>query len=76
VTLHQGLGLDDALLTDLAAATVRGASRTRVRACRTAFWLREYAWAHAEIVHGNDRSEIRDQLRVAAEKVLASPAPA
>jgi thiamine kinase-like enzyme len=72
VTLHQGLSLDDALMIELAEELL-GASvlQQRVRDCLVAFWLREYAWAHAELTCGNDRSEIREQIRLSSEKLAA-----
>jgi aminoglycoside phosphotransferase (APT) family kinase protein len=72
VTLHQGLALDDALLVELSEELLgASASQRRVRDCLLAFWLREYAWAHAELTVGNDRSEIREQLRLSFEKLGA-----
>lgn len=73
VTLHQGLSLDDTILVELACELL-GSSRSkntesRVRDCLTAFWLREYAWAHAELASGNDRDEICEQIRVSSNKL-------
>jgi len=67
VTLHQGLEYDDALLPSLAQALTSSEQiDKRVTDCLTAFWLREYAWAHAELTKGNDRAEIRLQRNTAA----------
>ena len=76
VTLHQGLSLDDTLLQDLAEELLGAPQpQRRVGDCLAAFWLREYAWAHAEIEGGNDRPEIHEQLRVSAERLAAQPQP-
>lgn len=70
VTLHQGLFLDDDILEELSESLVGDAlSEERLRVCVTAFWLREYAWAHAELWQGNDRDEIHDQLRTSSRKL-------
>lgn len=73
VTLHQGLAVDEALLDEMAAELVgisdAQGTRQRVRDCLAAFWLREYAWAHAEVANGNDREAIREQIRVSSEKL-------
>jgi len=72
VTLHQGLGLDGSSLQGLAAAyhghPVDGGHLHR---CLIAFWLREYAWAHSELHHGNRRREIEAQLASAAARLGA-----
>jgi thiamine kinase-like enzyme len=70
VTLHQGLGMDDASLGELVRAwSDDGMPPQRLTACLTAFWLREYAWAHAELVHGNRRPEVAAQLETAAARL-------
>jgi aminoglycoside phosphotransferase (APT) family kinase protein len=73
VTLHQGLSLDDAILVELAGELLGNSqpqsTRRRVRDAVAAFWLREYAWANAEIANGNDRDEIREQIRLSSEKL-------
>jgi hypothetical protein len=79
VTLHQGLALDDALLEELGAellallgAEADDSLHPRIDRCLTAFWLREYAWAHAEIAHGNDRDEIREQVDLSEQKLRSA----
>ena len=73
VTLHQGLSLDDAILVELAGELLGNSqpqsTRRRVRDAVAAFWLREYAWANAEVANGNDRDEIREQIRLSSEKL-------
>jgi Ser/Thr protein kinase RdoA (MazF antagonist) len=69
VTLHQGTdpeaGPRQAELTRWAAAYLgRPADPARVRTCLLAFWLRETAWALAEVAAGNDRAEISAQARL------------
>ncbi|MGE0622677.1 MAG: phosphotransferase [Pseudomonadales bacterium] len=72
VTLHQSLGLDGASLEDLSAAYLgHPGDRKRLQACLTAFWLREYAWAFAEHLHGNPRPEIEAQMSLAATRLSA-----
>lgn len=72
VSLHQGLSLDNAILDELAVEFLGSRAKNtgqRVRDCLSVFWLREYSWAHAELVQGNDRDEIREQIRVSSEKL-------
>ena len=72
VTLHQGLELEPATLAPLAAQFLaEPAAAERLQVCFTAYWLREYAWAHAELYHGNDTPEIRQQLTVSKERLDA-----
>lgn len=72
ITLHQGLLLDAESLPDLAAAFLQETNpAARLRQCYTAFWLREYAWAHAELAHGSERQEISDQLNLALTRLRA-----
>ena len=72
ITLHQGLALELATLAPLAAEFLAESNPDeRMQACLTAYWLREYAWAHAEIYYGNDSAEIRQQLTVAKERLEA-----
>ena len=74
VTLHQGLSLNDDLLPDLVnELTGDPSSSERLLVCYSAFWLREYAWAHAEIAGGSDREEIHQQLRVSSERLEQAP---
>jgi len=70
VTLHQGLALGDDLLPAMAERRVAGkADDQRLNACLLAYWLREYAWAHAELSLGNVRDEIQMQLATAASRL-------
>ncbi len=70
VTLHQGLGLDWVSLYELAARYLDGpVDGERLQYCLNAFWLREYAWAHAERFHGNGRPEIEGQIANSAERL-------
>lgn len=72
VTLHQGLGLDDHLLPDLAEELLEAPVRlSRLADCLTAFWLREYAWAHSELIRGNVREEVETQRAFARERLRA-----
>jgi len=72
VTLHQGLGLDNRLLPELAEFLVEAPVRpSRLADCLTAFWLREYAWAHAELIRGNAREEVEAQREFARERLSA-----
>ncbi len=59
VTLHQGLALSDAELPALAERLLGQApGDERLLRILQAFWLREYAWAHAALARGVDREEI------------------
>jgi len=72
VSLHQGLALDDGILVELAQDLLAQPAPDclqRTRDCLTVFWLREYAWAHAELVAGNERDEIVEQARVSEQKL-------
>jgi thiamine kinase-like enzyme len=73
VTLHQGLGGDDDSLSPLVAAWAEATGDRpdtgRLDACLTGFWLREYAWAHAELVQGNRRPEIEAQLTMSEDRL-------
>lgn len=70
VTLHQGLGLDDESLTELVGRwSDRPVGAQELQDCLIVFWLREYAWAHAEQSHGNNRSEISDQLTTSLNRL-------
>jgi thiamine kinase-like enzyme len=69
VTLHQGTdpqaGPREAELARWAAAYLgRPADPAGLRGCLAAFWLRETAWALAEIVAGNGRAEITAQAEL------------
>jgi thiamine kinase-like enzyme len=83
VTLHQGLELADdvlhemALLWTAAGGSNKAAAETvadelgdsRIHHCLIVFWLREYAWAHAEAYHGNPREEVAEQIETGAKKL-------
>jgi Ser/Thr protein kinase RdoA (MazF antagonist) len=69
VTLHQGAGTHqgsapDALADWAEAYLGQPVDDERLRLCLTGFWLREAAWAMAEIAAGNDRPEIVEQQRL------------
>jgi len=62
VNLHQGAGLADESLPAMAAWYLAApAEPDRLQASLVALWLRESAWALAEIESGNDRPEILAQ---------------
>jgi thiamine kinase-like enzyme len=70
VTLHQGLGFEAESLLPLAQElTSRVQVEARITAALTAFWLREYAWAHAELAQGNKRAEIETQRDLARQRL-------
>jgi aminoglycoside phosphotransferase (APT) family kinase protein len=65
VNLHQGADLNSSLLPGLAERYFDGpVAPVRLHDCLTAFWLRETAWAMAEVAGGNDRPEIAEQQRL------------
>lgn len=69
ITLHQGLGWDQDSLPDMAAELLGDeVSGDRLQRNLQAFWLREYAWAHAAIADGSQRAEIIEQKRVALDR--------
>ncbi len=45
--------------------------RSRLQACLTTFWLREYAWAAAEIGAGDTRPEVLEQQLRGEERLRA-----
>ena len=62
VTLHQGLHLDDTLLPGMAAGYLGQAPEPgRLYTCLVVFWLRETAWALAEVDAGSRRREVAEQ---------------
>ena len=78
VTLHQSLHFADATLPTLAAELLQSSaagsgpvSGSRLRACLVALWLREYAWAHAELAAGNERPEIAEQRARGEDRLRA-----
>ena len=72
VTLHQSLALDRDLLPALAEALLaERVPASRLHACLSAFWLREFAWAAAEIAAGDTRSEIAEQRALGEERLRA-----
>ena len=72
VTLHQSLAFDDAVLGELAGALLQmEVGRSRLQACLATFWLREYAWAAAEIAAGDTRPEVLEQQLRGEERLRA-----
>ena len=72
VTLHQGLELSNDSLASMAEEYLQGTCDPgRLEGCLQAFWLREYAWAHAELTNGNERPEIRTQLDTSESRLRA-----
>jgi thiamine kinase-like enzyme len=72
VTLHQSLALDPDLLVEMSGALLqRRVGEARLKTCLTAFWLREYAWAAAEIAAGDTRPEILEQQLRGVESLRA-----
>ena len=70
VNLVEGLELPNAVLVEVATDVLGHApSEAHLLACYEAFWLREYAWAQYQVELGNDRAEIREQVRVAYDKL-------
>ncbi len=71
VNLHQGLGLDDALLSEMAAALAPGVEQNRLHDAYRHFWLREWGWARFQYQAGNQRHEVATQITVAEHKLAA-----
>jgi aminoglycoside phosphotransferase (APT) family kinase protein len=70
ITLHQGAGMHAATLTELSRRYLgTAAAPDRLQRCLTVFWLRETAWAMAEIAAGNDRPEVVEQQRLGLERL-------
>ncbi len=70
VTLHQGSGLGDETLPALGERYLGApADAGRLRTCLTVFWLRETAWALAEIAGGHDRPEVVEQSRLGLDRL-------
>lgn len=70
VTLHQGAGLPHDNLAVLAQRYLgESADPDRLDTCLTVFWLRETAWALAEIAAGNDRPEVLEQRDVGLKRL-------
>ena len=69
VTLHQGLSLPAEELFELCPDLDPKSTRARIKANIKNYWLRESGWAKYQILHGNDRDEIRAQLRTAETKL-------
>lgn len=70
VTLHQSLELPRERLAELAAGLLGApAEEARLRACLRVFWLREYAWAAAEIAAGDQRTEIAAQQELGSRRL-------
>jgi thiamine kinase-like enzyme len=76
VGLHQGCGYREAVLPRLAEAILGEPPEPgRLEACLTAFWLREYGWAEAEVAAGNRRAEIVAQRDLGMRKLRALHPP-
>lgn len=72
VTLHQSLALPENLLPELAAALLGApADQARLQECLRVFWLREYAWAAAELAGGETRVEIAEQRSLGEARLAA-----
>ena len=72
ISLHQGLLLDPDSLPELAAEFLEETiPADRLHRCSSAFWLREYAWAHAELCHGSDREGLKRQMDTALARLRA-----
>jgi thiamine kinase-like enzyme len=72
VTLHQGAALDETALAELSSGYLGApAAPERLQQCLTVFWLRETAWAMAEISAGNDRPEVVEQKTLGLERLRA-----
>lgn len=70
VNLVEGLELPNAVLIEVATDVLGHApGEAHLLACYEAFWLREYAWAQYQVELGNDRTEIREQVQVAYDKL-------
>lgn len=72
VALHQGSGLADAYLPDLAKGFLeRPADSGRLHRCLTVYWLRETSWAMAEIAAGHERPEVVEQRELGLKRLAA-----
>lgn len=70
VTLQQGLGLPAQRLHPMAERLLdHPVAEARVERALMLFWLREYAWAHAELARGQDQEGLRAQLSLATERL-------
>lgn len=70
VTLQQGLGLPAQRLHPMAERLLDiRVTEARIERCLRLFWLREYAWAHAELAAGQDQEAIRAQLSLSADRL-------
>ena len=71
VTLHQGLFCPPDELNEVAKLFLPNCDDARLVTAYRAFWLREWAWAKQQLVLGNERSEIAEQVEVAYERLQA-----
>ena len=71
VTLHQGLFCPPDELNEVAKLFLPNCDDARLETAYRAFWLREWAWAKQQLVLGNERSEIAEQVEVAYERLQA-----
>lgn len=70
VTLHQSGGLDDQDLAPMARAYLgRPVDADRLERCVIVLWLRETAWAMAELAAGNERPEIAAQRDLGLQRL-------
>lgn len=70
VNLHQGAALAEQRLAPMARDYLGGrADEARIRHCLVGLWLREGAWALAEVAAGNDRPEIVAQRDMALSRL-------
>ncbi|MGA1371521.1 MAG: phosphotransferase [Pseudomonadales bacterium] len=74
VALHQGAGLAGAPSSNIGSLREfaesyadEPVSEARLRACRSAYWLRETAWAAAALARGESRAEIKVQYQLGLE---------
>lgn len=73
VTLHQSGNLEPAELPVMARAYLgEPADPARLNRCVVALWLRETAWALAEVAAGNDRPEIVAQRELGLQRLAES----
>lgn len=72
VTLHQGLAFAESALPEMARALLgEPVSDGRLIGCLTAFWLREYSFAGAEVAAGDTRAELAEQRDLGESRLRA-----
>ena len=70
VSLHQGLGWPDEGLLEMFTLWLHGEPDSlRLERNLIAFWLREYAWACAELAAGSKRVEVEQQLETSRRRL-------